>query len=428
MRIDSNEKKLLKDKNYQIARFISLLIALQGLYMAFMGFRENNSYIINISFAYSLAMFVSFLVTTFTKKPFFFYVVGSLVVLLLESNFLIKGGTEGFGVIWLTLIPLFSVYIFSFPVYVISNTVYLLLLILFMWTPLKQYAYNFSDAFSSRFPLVYFIEAFFGGFLQHRISKTQIALQEQKYLLYKEIQQAQVIQESFYGKQTIKDTRWNIANKTKPMAGVSGDLYDIFTNDNKLLGFGVYDISGHGISSGILTLLAKNIIDHEFSKDLTCPLWETVTRINDRFIDEKGEISNYMTGITVKTFNDSLEIVNAAHPAPFIYRKKNNTIEQVKNHPNAIGPIGLKDIPVLYESVTLQMESGDELIIYTDGILEAQNPKGELFGEERLNQLLLKNITKDIQSQLDIIIHSIKDFRDTGAATDDITVFIIQKV
>lgn len=212
------------------------------------------------------------------------------------------------------------------------------------------------------------------------------------------------------------------------MAGVSGDLYNIFTSDKKLLGFGVYDISGHGISSGILTLLAKNIIDHEFHKDLECPLWETVTRINDRFIEEKGDISNYMTGITVKTKKDSLEIVNAAHPAPFIYHKKTNIVEMVKNHPNAVGPIGLQDIPVLYESVNIPMESGDELIIYTDGILEAQNPRGELFGEERLHQLILKNISKDIHSQMDIIIHSIKDFRDTGAATDDITVFIIQKV
>lgn len=427
MRIDSDGKKLLVDKNYKIARFISLLICLHGLYMTFVGLHEGNNYIVRLSLGYSIAMLCSFIITQITKKPHFFYVLGSIVVVALEVNFLLKGGTEGFGIIWMVLIPLFSVYVFSFPIFVTANSFFFLILVAFMWTPLKQYAYPFSASFLSRFPCVYFIEIVFGTFLQRRITTTEIALQSQKNLLEKEIKQAELIQKAFYGSYTSKDNDWIFAYKSRPMAGVSGDLYDFFEENGKLLGFGIYDISGHGISSGILTLLAKNIIRQEFNTNNDCPLWETVTKINDRFIEEKGEVSNYITGITARINNTKIEIVNTAHPAPILYHRKDNTFEFVKNHPNAIGPIGLNGIPVLYESIILPMESGDELILYTDGLLETQNMKGELFGSENFLSAVKKNIKKDIEEQKNSIYQAIKDFRGTAAATDDLTFIIIQK-
>lgn len=427
MRIDNDGRKIIVDKNYQIARFISLLIGLHGLFMTFVGFREENNYIITLSLSYSIAMFISLAVTQITKKPHFFYALGAAVVLALEINFILKGGTEGFGIIWMILIPLFSVYLFSFPIYIISSLVYFLLLVLFMWTPLSQYAYPFKPSFMSRFPSVYFIEAVFGAFLQKRIKATEIALQAQKKLLEKEIKQAELIQKSFYNVREIKDFDWNIAYKSKPMAGVSGDLYDFYQEKGRFTGFGIYDISGHGISSGILTLLAKNIISQEFTSDMKCPLWETVTRINNRFIEEKGEVSNYITGITGRILNTQIEIVNAAHPSPLLYHKKENTFEFVKNNPNAIGPIGLVGIPALYESINIHMESGDELILYTDGLLEIQNKKGDLFGEENLLETIKHNISKEVEEQKDSLYERIKDFRGNAAATDDVTFIIIQK-
>lgn len=427
MRIDSDGKKVLVDKNYQIARFISLLIGLHGLYMTLVGFYEGNNYIIRLSLSYSIAMFISLAVTQITKKPHFFYCLGSIVVLVLEMNFIIKGGSEGFGLIWMILIPLFSVYVFSFPIYAISSAVYLLILVLFMWTPLNKYSYQFTASFMSRFPCVYFIETVFGAFLQKRIKKTEIALHSQKRLLEKEIKQAELIQKAFYTTKEIRDADWKVAYKSIPMAGASGDLYDFFEKDDRLKGFGIYDISGHGISSGILTLLAKNIIRQEFNANDKCALWETVTRINDRFIEEKGEVSNYITGITARIINTKIEIVNTAHPAPILYHKKDNTFEFVKNHPNAIGPIGLIGIPVLYESIMIPMESGDELILYTDGLLEAQNQKGELFGDEKLLNAVKKTISKDVETQKNSIYQAIKDFRGNSAATDDTTIIIIQK-
>ncbi len=427
MRVDTDGKKLLKTKNYEIALFISIMIAVLGSYMGILGINDNNPYIIRLSFGYSLFMLVTAVITYFTKRPFVFYITGSILMLFLEVSFIFNGGSEGFGIIWLTIIPLFAVYIFDYWPFFLINGIYLIVLILFFWTPLQKYAYEFSPAFVKRFPIVYIVDFLFGAFLQYRIYTTEKALQNQRSLLDKEIQNARLIQKNFYPELTAPIEGWAISYKSKANAGVSGDLYDFFLKDNKLHGLGVFDISGHGISSGILTLLAKTIIQQEFFADEKCELWETTNRINDRFVEEKGEVSNYLTGIMLKIKDNNLEIVNAAHPSPILYHKSTNTFEFFKNHPNAVGPIGLKGLPSLYVSQNIKMESGDELLIYTDGIIECQNKSGELFGETRLLETMQKNIENNVETQRDELYQALKDFRGVAPATDDITFVILQK-
>ena len=74
----------------------------------------------------------------------------------------------------------------------------------------------------------------------------------------------------------------------KPLAGVSGDLYDIFYTGNHLNGLGIFDVSGHGISSGLVTMLVKNIIEQEFHDGSNEKLEDVMYIINDRLIEEKG--------------------------------------------------------------------------------------------------------------------------------------------
>lgn len=428
MRIDTDDKKLISDKNYQIAKFISMMISILGVIQCFLGIRDHNPYIIWLSVGYSVLMLITYIITNITKRPLFFYIAGSILVIFLETSFIFNGGTEGFGIIWIMLIPLFSVYIFSREVYIASNFFFFLILAVFFWTPLNTKIYPYSKSFLTRYPLAYFIEAFFGGFLQSRIRNTEISLQAQKKLLDKEIRQAALIQKAFYGKTVIAEEHWDIAYKNKPMAGVSGDLYTFFIQNKRVKGFGIYDISGHGISSGILTLLAKNIISQEFEADEKCALWETVTRINDRYIEEKGEVSNYLTGITVRLQKDYVEFVNAAHPAPILYKKSTGTFDFVKNSQNAVGPIGLNDIPAVYDSVLVTLEPGDELFFYTDGILECKNSSGQLFGEDRLLATIKENIASPVDDQKDAVFQALESFQGLAPASDDATVIILRKV
>ena len=106
------------------------------------------------------------------------------------------------------------------------------------------------------------------------------------------------------------------------MAAVSGDLFDIYHRQNNIDGIGIFDISGHGLASGLVTMLVKNIIHQEFYKIADTDLAEILSRINTRIIQEKADIENYLTGILVRIGSDKIELVNAGHPFPILYKSK----------------------------------------------------------------------------------------------------------
>ena len=103
------------------------------------------------------------------------------------------------------------------------------------------------------------------------LTKSNSALEEmnthlkfEKERADKEIELASYVQQSFYNIQLPEFKNFEIAYYNKPMAGVSGDLFDFYYEKDVLNGFGIFDVSGHGISSGLVTMLVKNIIQQEF--------------------------------------------------------------------------------------------------------------------------------------------------------------------
>ena len=431
--------QLNRDKNYHIGWFISLLIGLHGLMMAFVCFKDANYSMVIVSLSYSVIMFSTFVFINLTKKITLFYVTGPLIIIALEVDFLLTGGSQGFGIIWMAIIPLFTLYLLPTVSFFTLNSLVFLLLICGMWTPLKQYCYEFSPYFAARFPLVYMIAYIFTFFLKHRIQLTENELNDQKNMLASEIEQATFIQQTFYQQKITTFENWEIAFKCVPMAGVSGDLYDFYpekqaqkayasnVKDSELLGAGIFDISGHGISSGIITLLAKNIIVQEFYEGQSKPLWQVVQNINDRFIVEKGGIQNYITGIMLRFNKNNVELVNSGHQKPLLYRKATNTFQFIENSSLAFGAIGLSSVSSSYDSLFLEMKSGDQLFLYTDGIVDKPNLNGDSFGHKAFVDSFSRTIGLPVETQLSALFDEINVFSADAEPEDDMTLIILKK-
>ena len=419
------------NKDYQMAWFISLLIGIEGLVMALICLKEANLRMVLISSAYAFAMLGTFAYINITKKLSPFYVVVYIIAFFLTIDFLVDGGSEGFGIIWMTIIPLFSVYVLPYRSFFIMNSGVLLILILGMWTPLKAFVYDYTVTFATRFPIIYMVDFLFASFLKHRILLTEKELSVQKDLLATEIQQAALIQKTFFDQDFTHFSDWEIACRCVPMAGVTGDLYDFYPAKGKgvdsLSGAGIFDISGHGISSGIITLLAKNIIMHEFYENGDIPLKDIVQKISDRFIAEKGGIDNYITGILLRCKGNKIELVNSGHQKPLLYRINGNVIDLIDNTPNAFGAIGISNFPSTFDSMSFEMSSGDELILYTDGIVDCENEEKEQFGYDRLKQVFKKAAGFTAEEQLEILYHTLADFAGKAAPEDDKTLVILRK-
>ena len=293
-------------------------------------------------------------------------------------------------------------------------------------------------SFASMSNRVEFLNANLERLVQNRteeLTKSNTALEEtNSHLKYeieradKEIELASFVQQSFYNVKLPEFKNYEVAYYNKPMAGVSGDLYDFYFNKDQLEGFGLFDVSGHGISSGLVTMLVKNIITDEFNKGKKLPLDKVMTITNERIISQKGNVENYLTGVLGRVKGNDVEFVNAGHPNVILYRAKSKTIELIKRgESKESGIIGISGFPVTFECVTVSLEKGDKMLLYTDGLTETMNRNREEFGVERLKRTFVKGNDLKLEEQIQFIVDEAKTFANRTKIADDITLVILKK-
>lgn len=441
----------IQKKNYQMTCFICAAIMIEGFVLTAVSLIDSNLKVVIATLAYTILMLATLIYTRKTKKLNFFYVSASLMVICLTMWFLYSGGTEGFGIIWIAVIPLFTLYLIPFKGFVFLNAAVQVLLMIGLWTPLHKTSlvYDFTEVFRIRFPLLYLFQFAFSVFLKRRIHMTEAELVEQKNILATEIKQAALIQKTFFQQESGIYKGWELAYSCIPMAGISGDLYDLYPekqedlNSNttpaekksgriKIKGLGLFDISGHGISTGLITLLAKNIIRQEFYEYMDKDIIELMNQINVRFNVEKGELENYMTGILLRigekdeNGHSTIEFVNAGHQSPVLYKKSNGSFELLDNSTLSVGAIGLSSIEPYYDSISISMSPGDELILYTDGVINCCAPGGRRLGQQGFIDILAENMEKDVDVQLGDIISDIAGFKNIEPSKDDMTIILLK--
>lgn len=260
-----------------------------------------------------------------------------------------------------------------------------------------------------------------------QLESKNLQLQYEKDRTQKEIELASFVQQSFYNQTVPQLDNWEIATYMKPLAGVSGDLYDIFYTGNHLNGLGIFDVSGHGISSGLVTMLVKNIIEQEFNDGSKEKLEDVMYIINDRLIEEKGNIENYMTGILLRLKDNNIEFVNAGHPSILIFRDSDNEPQIMPRDKSQCGVIGISDFPINFHSTNLFINRNDTLLFYTDGIIEATNENDEQFGTKRLLESFKKCRNLPLNAQINSIIADLKLFIGAKALNDDITIMMLRR-
>ncbi|MBP5329012.1 MAG: serine/threonine-protein phosphatase [Spirochaetaceae bacterium] len=252
-------------------------------------------------------------------------------------------------------------------------------------------------------------------------------LQNKNESLNKEIKLASVVQQNFFRLEPIDFDDWEVAYYNQPMAAVSGDLFDIYHRQNNIDGIGIFDISGHGLASGLVTMLVKNIIHQEFYKITDTDLAEILSRINTRIIQEKADIENYLTGILVRIGSDKIELVNAGHPFPILYKSKQKECFFVERLTSSIGVIGMSGMTASYKSQFVRMDPGDELILYTDGITDMENDKKITFGKDNLIASIKKNVNATVKQQILNISKDILNFKASVPSNDDVTMMILRR-
>lgn len=201
-----------------------------------------------------------------------------------------------------------------------------------------------------------------------------------------------------------------------PAKEVGGDFYDFFMVDETHVAIVMADVSGKGVPAALFMVIGKTLI-----KDHTNPesdLGAVFSKVNNLLCESNSE------GLFITAFEGVLDLVtgefnyvNAGHEMPFIC-KKGDVYKPYQIKP-AFVLAGMEDMR--YKAGTMVLEPGDKLFQYTDGVTEATNSKNELYGMNRLEEILNKNINKKPIDLLPAIKLDIDKFVGLAPQFDDIT-------
>ena len=253
-----------------------------------------------------------------------------------------------------------------------------------------------------------------------------------------DLDMAAIVQQKFFPPPDKVFRGWDIAICYQPAAKVSGDLYDYYALNENLQGFSIFDVSGHGISSGLITMLSKRIIFNTFKESLEKfrSVSDTLYKVNEQIIEAKGDIENYLTGLLLQfsEFNDDdscdITMANAGHPHPLLYSSASNLVSEVVNADasfNQYGAIGINGIAVSFPEIKFKMFPDDIFVCFTDGLLESFNKNREEYGVERLKKVIERSSAMDSQSILEDIIDDLMLFSSGVPRDDDLTIIILKR-
>lgn len=268
------------------------------------------------------------------------------------------------------------------------------------------------------------------------LTDVNVLLEKEQKRSNADLAMAEKVQKSFLIPQRTLFDDWDIAVHYQALSGVSGDLYDIYTDNDDFRGASLFDVSGHGMAAGLVTMLSKNIISNQFykglkgkdNKDKPAELSQVMYSVNNSVIEAKGDIDNYLTGAIMRaSSNGECEVVNAGNPFPLLNHDGKVTELKPDINKTQMGMIGIDGLDVSFPTIAFNLDPGDSFIFFTDGLTEAENRFGEQFGVSRLSREFSDCTGLTAQEQLDYILHCHKSFTGNFPLEDDITVIVIHR-
>lgn len=214
----------------------------------------------------------------------------------------------------------------------------------------------------------------------------------------------------------------SVSSKYIPSIHIGGDLYDIVDTGQGMTGFIIADVSGHGVAAALVSSMFKMSF-HTLATNVASPkiLFHMLNKEFNQILAE-----DYITGfyLLADSVRRTITYANAAHPTPLLYKKGTSEIIELDT---AGFFIGMFEEGMYEERTISNIEKGDALLLFTDCILEAENPKGEPFGKTRLKDSFLRALGKyHGQDVIDAIESEVRRYSARHSFNDDFTVLLLE--
>jgi serine phosphatase RsbU (regulator of sigma subunit) len=245
-------------------------------------------------------------------------------------------------------------------------------------------------------------------------------LEEQKRSVA-ELTLAQETQESLLPRCLPQFENFHIHAFNSPTRYVGGDFYDFLQlSSGEWMGV-LADVSGKGISAALLSSMVLGALSMEFHSG-TDPQ-EVLNRVN-RLLCEKSLPEQFVTlFLFVLSPDGHGQFISAGHNPAYLFRSATGRIERLLSD---LFSLGMFDFATFHASPVC-MCNGDVLVVYSDGLTDARNQQGEMFGEERLLTLIRQQAPSGSQELEQGLLKAIREFTQDVPQTDDITFVVVEK-
>ena len=260
-----------------------------------------------------------------------------------------------------------------------------------------------------------------------RIKHYQDTLAKYNARLQEELQMARSIQEILIPQDGVQElSRFRIASRCCPEMAVGGDFFDVWEIAPNRLGVFISDVMGHGVSAAFVTVFIKTILA-EFQQQIEDNPGYLLEILNTRFNDLiSSRLFMFATAFCgmIDLSKGELVCANAGHSFPLLYNE----------HQKAYHPIGDKNTgnglgiwrDSVYETTHYPFDPLSRMLLYTDGVYEAKNPKGEEFSVDRLQQLVGACPEQSAAELVTNISEAVDTFTDNCPKDDDLTLIAIE--
>lgn len=233
--------------------------------------------------------------------------------------------------------------------------------------------------------------------------------------LQAEMELAKEIHDHLVPEVTLNNEQWEILGSSSASSEVGGDMLDVMLMEKRVI-VTVADVSGHGVRAGVMMAMIKSALKTTLLRKTE----QTVCADLNNVVYALKRPDMYATGVHLELHTDhTVTYTGAGHPSLLHINGADKTCA---SHESQNPPLGVvKDLP--FAQTQLSVKPGDLLVILTDGLTEVENKGGEMFGEERIQQLIREKVSRPLAEIRAELLKSVDGF---GAQEDDQTLVLIR--
>jgi sigma-B regulation protein RsbU (phosphoserine phosphatase) len=219
---------------------------------------------------------------------------------------------------------------------------------------------------------------------------------------------------------------FEIAGVNIPARQVSGDYFDYIRVDDDRLGVAIADVSGKGVPASIIMAICRSTLRSQAPHNPSPS--DVLKKVNRQlYPDIKEDMFISMAYVILDHAHDLITLARAGHDAPLLYRATDQSVTPLKPPGMAVGIDSGDVFDRITRDFPVQLDRGDCLIFYTDGVTEALDAKGNEFSVERMIESVRASAPNGAPAVVTQLIEDLRNFVGSHPQNDDITLIVIRK-